>query len=122
MLGPANFQIFSRIRDLEAKAFGSAVATVGAGLVSVVSGNRSKLISMRAQDRTSQKADAPSLYATEVVAEAPATTPVPAPNMDDLVAKVLARMSPEVLQAVTREILKPVVEAMVKEELKLKKS
>jgi CheY-like chemotaxis protein len=43
-------------------------------------------------------------------------------NMDDLVAKVLARMSPEVLQAVTREILKPVVEAMVKEEMKLKKS
>src|SRR6266481_8369075 len=61
MLGPANFQIFSRIRDLEAKAFGSAVATVGGGLVSAVSGNRSKLISMRTQDRTSQKADAPSL-------------------------------------------------------------
>jgi CheY-like chemotaxis protein len=44
------------------------------------------------------------------------------PSMDDLVAKVLARMSPEVLQAVTREILKPVVEAMMKEELKGKKS
>ena len=43
-------------------------------------------------------------------------------NMDDVVARVLARMSPEVLQAVTREILKPVVEAMVKEEMKLKKS
>jgi len=43
-------------------------------------------------------------------------------SMDDLVAKVLARMSPEVLQAVTREILKPVVEAMVKEELQSKKS
>jgi hypothetical protein len=41
--------------------------------------------------------------------------------MDDLVARVLARMSPEVLQAVTREILKPVVEAMVKEEMKSKK-
>ncbi|HEY6943544.1 MAG TPA: response regulator [Candidatus Acidoferrum sp.] len=50
------------------------------------------------------------------------TAPAPAsPNMDDLVAKVLAKMSPEVLQAVTREILKPVVEAMVKEELKSKK-
>ena len=69
-----------------------------------------------------QNADGASLYAPEVVAEAPAATPPPAPNMDDLVAKVLARMSPEVLQAVTREILKPVVEAMVKEELKLKKS
>ena len=36
---------------------------------------------------------------------------------DDLVAKVLARMSPEVLQAVTREILKPIVEAVVRDEL-----
>ncbi|HET8924102.1 MAG TPA: response regulator [Candidatus Acidoferrum sp.] len=47
--------------------------------------------------------------------------PAPEPSMDDLVAKVLAKMSPEVVQAVTREILKPVVEAMVKEELKSKK-
>ena len=44
------------------------------------------------------------------------------PNMDDLVAKVLAKMSPEVLQAVTREILKPVVEAMVRDELNSRKS
>jgi CheY-like chemotaxis protein len=53
-----------------------------------------------------------------------ATTPAATSlsNMDDLVAKVLAKMNPEVLQAVTREILKPVVEAMVKEELKSKKS
>lgn len=43
------------------------------------------------------------------------------PKMDDLVAKVLAQMSPEVLQAVTREILKPVVEAMVKDELSARK-
>ncbi len=45
-----------------------------------------------------------------------------APNMDELVAKVLAKISPDVLQAVTREILKPVVEAMVKEEMRAKKS
>jgi CheY-like chemotaxis protein len=44
------------------------------------------------------------------------------PKMDDLVAKVLAKMSPEALQAVTREILKPVVEAMVRDELNSKKS
>jgi CheY-like chemotaxis protein len=37
---------------------------------------------------------------------------------DDVVARVLASLSPEVLQAVTRELLKPVVEAMVREELK----
>jgi len=43
------------------------------------------------------------------------------PSMDDLVAKVLSKMSPDMLQAVTREILKPVVEAMVREELNAKK-
>ena len=47
------------------------------------------------------------------------TAPV---DMDALVAKVLAKMSPEMLQAVTREILKPVVEAMVRDEIGSKKS
>ncbi len=66
-------------------------------------------------------------YAQDVEAVVPTNgsartaAPPAASNMDDLVAKVLAKMSPEVLQAVTREILKPVVEAMVKEELKAKK-
>ncbi len=69
-------------------------------------------------------ADGKSFYSQEEVlgAPAPESTPATAPSMDDVVAKVLARMSPEVLQAVTREILKPVVEAMVKEEMKSKKS
>ena len=58
----------------------------------------------------------------EAATKEPATTEATTPNMDDLVAKVLAKMSPEVLQAVTREILKPVVEEMVKDELKSKKS
>jgi len=73
-----------------------------------------------------QNADGTSFYAhdevVEAAAPAPASTPAPTPSMDDLVAKVLAKMSPDVLQAVTREILKPVVEAMVKEEMKSKKS
>lgn len=48
--------------------------------------------------------------------------PAAAPqDVDDLVAKVLAKLNPDALQAVTREILKPVVEAMVREELKTKK-
>jgi CheY-like chemotaxis protein len=45
----------------------------------------------------------------------------PQPDMDALVANVLARMSPEMLQAVTREILKPVVAAMIREEIASKK-
>jgi hypothetical protein len=67
-------------------------------------------------------ADGTSFYAPEALVEAPAAAAAPAPSMDDLVARVLAKMSPEVLQAVTREILKPVVEALVKEEMKSKKS
>jgi CheY-like chemotaxis protein len=49
----------------------------------------------------------------------PAATPANG-NMDELVAKVLAKMNPDVLQAVTREILKPVVEALVRDELNKK--
>jgi CheY-like chemotaxis protein len=70
-------------------------------------------------------AEGTSFYAQEALVEPPASvasTPVPTPSMDELVAKVLSKMSPDVLQAVTREILKPVVEAMVKEELNSKKS
>jgi len=48
---------------------------------------------------------------------APSPAASPEPDMDELVAKVLAKMNLEVLQAVTREILKPVVEALVKDEL-----
>jgi CheY-like chemotaxis protein len=43
--------------------------------------------------------------------------PAPVSNMDEIVAKVLARMNPDVLQAVTREILKPLVEEMIKDEM-----
>jgi CheY-like chemotaxis protein len=63
--------------------------------------------------------DATSFYDHEV----PSAAPAPAPgSMDEVVAKVMANLSPDVLQAVTREILKPVIEAMVKEEMKSKKS
>ena len=58
---------------------------------------------------------AESAYSGTIRANEPTVTP--APDMDDIVAKVLAKMNPEVLQAVTREILKPLVEAMVKDEI-----
>jgi CheY-like chemotaxis protein len=67
-------------------------------------------------------ADGTSFYAPEALVETPEAAPAASsPSMDELVARVLANMSPEVLQAVTREILRPVVEAMVKEELRSKK-
>jgi CheY-like chemotaxis protein len=43
------------------------------------------------------------------------------PDMDALVARVLSKMSPDVLQKVTQEILKPVIAALIKEELDSKK-
>jgi transcription termination factor NusB len=64
-----------------------------------------------------QAAAQPASAATAVSAPEEKT-----PSMDDMVAKVLAKMSPDVLQAVTREILRPVIEAMVKEEMQSKKS
>ena len=53
------------------------------------------------------------------LAASPALIPAAAPvaEMDEIVAKVLARMNPEILHAVTREILKPLVEAMIKNEM-----
>jgi CheY-like chemotaxis protein len=78
------------------------------------------------REETQQVTDTVILQNPAVSAPAPAAAPAepakPAmPSMEDLVAKVLAQMSPEVLQAVTREILKPVVEAMVRDELNGKK-
>ena len=54
-----------------------------------------------------------TVYASSVAADLPPS----GANIDDIVAKVLAKMNPDVLQAVTREILKPLVEAMIKDEL-----
>src|SRR6267154_672859 len=71
-------------------------------------------------------------YALESVTESAATKPAnnatakfvetSQQDMDALVANVLAKMSPEMLQAVTREILKPVVAAMIRDEINAKKS
>jgi CheY-like chemotaxis protein len=56
-------------------------------------------------------------------AEAPVAVPeAKQPDMDALVARVLEKMSPEMLQKVTHEILKPVIEALVKDELNNHKS
>lgn len=57
---------------------------------------------------------------------APAATPAPAPapssaENDATVARILEKMSPEMLQTVTRELLKPVIQALVQEELNKKK-
>lgn len=66
--------------------------------------------------------ESPTLHAPEILAEAVhvAADAAGQSTTDDVVARVLATLSPEVMQAITRELLKPVVEAMVREELKKK--
>jgi CheY-like chemotaxis protein len=56
------------------------------------------------------------------VAEPAVSAKLAEPDMDELVARVLGKMNPEVLQRVTREILKPVIEAIVRDEIDSKKS
>ena len=51
----------------------------------------------------------------------PAAAEVQQPDMDALVARVVAKISPDVLQRVTQEILKPVIEALIKDELASKR-
>ena len=58
------------------------------------------------------------LSAAEVASTHPAASQA---EVDEMVAKVLAKLSPEVMQAVTRELLKPVIASLVQDELKLKK-
>jgi hypothetical protein len=53
--------------------------------------------------------------------EPAAAEAVQQPDMDALVARVVAKMNPDVLQRVTQEILKPVIEALIKDELASKK-
>jgi hypothetical protein len=57
----------------------------------------------------------------ELAHEAAPTTAAEPLDMDALVARVVAKMNPDVLQRVTREILKPVIEALIKDELNSKK-
>ena len=64
---------------------------------------------------------------SKLVSEAVPSIPVgasaaaSAPDMDAMVAKVLEKMSPEVIQAVTREMVKPMIEAILRGELDKKK-
>jgi CheY-like chemotaxis protein len=59
--------------------------------------------------------------AKPVVPPAETVQSAQAADMDALVARVLAKMNPDVLQKVTQEILKPVIEAIIKDELDAKK-
>jgi CheY-like chemotaxis protein len=69
--------------------------------------------------------EAPVAEAPMAEAPIPEAAPAPEPKQLDieaLVARVLEKMSPDVMQKVTHEILRPVIEALVKEELNSHKS
>ena len=70
----------------------------------------------------SVQAEPESISTSSVVAE-PEPSPVSANDSqaDELVARVLAKMSPDLLQKLTSEILKPVIETIVRDELSGKK-
>src|SRR5882762_5109025 len=59
----------------------------------------------------------------DVIREGEPTAPatVQQADMDALVARVVAKINPDVLQRVTQEILKPVIEALIKDELTSKR-
>jgi len=50
----------------------------------------------------------------------PAPTPLDARQIEEIVSRVVERMQPQVLEVITREILRPVVEALVRRQLELK--
>jgi len=63
----------------------------------------------------------PARVTEEVVHEVAPAAEQQQLDMDALVARVVAKMNPDVLQRVTRELLKPVIEALIKDELASKR-
>ena len=118
--------VVSEAPDLEPEPQATGFYTESVTLPELVSGgeNVSPAVVEQLRQEATQVVEESALVeaSPEYTLPAPeAPAPAAATDMDALVAKVLAKLSPEVLQAVTREILKPVVEAMVREEIKAKK-
>jgi CheY-like chemotaxis protein len=71
-----------------------------------------------------EEASSASPYTAEAILDptAPPQPEVPTQvAMDELVARVIAKLNPEVMQRMTQDILKPVIEALLKDELNAKK-
>jgi CheY-like chemotaxis protein len=121
--------VVSQTSDTPAHGIVSFESATAPDEIEVVSGANSQVAAAAAEtvreeashavDQAEQQADesASSADAKEAVHDAAANL-----DMDDVVAKVLARLSPSLLHDATREILKPVVEAVIREELNAKKS
>jgi CheY-like chemotaxis protein len=99
--------------EIEVVSEAAAITTIPAEAVETVREEASHAVEQAAKE--ADKTDVPA-GAKEATQDALAQL-----DMDDVVAKVLARMNPGMMQAVTREILRPVVEAILREELHSKK-
>jgi CheY-like chemotaxis protein len=74
-----------------------------------------------AESSSSYAAEPGALSTERVSSEAASEVANEEPNVDELVARVLAKMSPDVLQKVTHELLKPMIESIVRDEISGKK-
>jgi hypothetical protein len=102
--------------ETEYSAHGSALeAPADASIEALLSPATQEILQEEAEQVVAAE---PALrVASHTAADEKASVEANTVNMDEIVAKVLARMNPDVLQAVTREILKPLVEAMIKDEI-----
>jgi CheY-like chemotaxis protein len=86
-----------------------------------------RAVTSSGSDSSSDSGDASSDALATVIselstAEVASTHPTAAQTeVDAMVAKILSKLSPEVMQAVTRELLKPVIASLVQDELNSKK-
>jgi CheY-like chemotaxis protein len=62
----------------------------------------------------------PAILPVAPAVQAEVAAPAAHVDVDDLVAKVLAKMDPSVMQSLTKELLKPVIESIVRDELNKK--
>ena len=92
------------------------------GHISVPPPANDALIAAPLQLETIEKEFLPEAL-SEVKAEAPAVAETRAPDLqtvDEVVARVIERLQPQIIEVINRELLRPVVEALVKSELEKK--
>jgi CheY-like chemotaxis protein len=124
--GAVDEQVVTEAAPVEEPIFSPAASETIPAIESLLSPEAKEILHEETAQAVAQELPPEHALQQEVSAHAapamsaPAAAASPAPNMDEIVAKVLAKMNPEVLQAVTREILKPLVEAMIKDELSKK--
>jgi CheY-like chemotaxis protein len=111
--GDIAFEVASAPDEIEVVSASSLSSELPAAAVETVREEAAQVVEQVAQeaDRSGAPADA-----VETVQD-----PAAHLDMDAVVAKVLARLSPGLLNDATRELLRPVVEAVIREELNARK-